>query len=63
MSFKVSTTAQFESDAKILQKRHCRSFKNDLKDLIILLRKSSKEVELSPGIQEIKVKQPAQKGT
>ena len=55
MSFKVSTTAEFESDAKILQKRH-RSFKNDLKDLIISLEENPFQgVELSPGIRKIRM--------
>ena len=55
MSFKVSTTAEFESDAKILQKRH-RSFKNDLKDLIISLEENPfQEQELSPGIRKIRM--------
>lgn len=55
MSFKVSTTAEFESNAKILQKRH-RSFKNDLKELIISLEENPFQgVELSPGIRKIRM--------
>ena len=40
---------------KILQKRH-RSFKNDLKDLIISLEENPFQgVELSPGIRKIRM--------
>lgn len=59
MSFKVSTTAEFERDAKILQKRH-RSFKNDLKDLVISLEGNPFQgVELSPGIRKIRMTIPS----
>ena len=55
MSFKVSTTEEFERDAKTLQKRH-RSLKNDLKDLIISLEENPFQgVELSPGIRKVRM--------
>lgn len=55
MSFEISTTPEFESQAKSLQKRH-RSFKNDLKDLVISLKENPFQgVELSPGIRKIRM--------
>lgn len=55
MSFEVSTTPEFESQAKALQKRH-RSFKNDLKDLVISLAENPFQgIELSPGIRKIRM--------
>lgn len=55
MSFKILTTAVFESEAKTLQKRH-RSFKNDLKELILSLEENPFQgVELSPGFRKIRM--------
>ncbi|MDE7375919.1 MAG: type II toxin-antitoxin system RelE/ParE family toxin [Muribaculaceae bacterium] len=55
MSFEVTTTPEFESQAKALQKRH-RSFKNDLKDLVISLAEDPFQgVELSPGIRKVRM--------
>lgn len=55
MSFEISTTPEFENQAKSLQKRH-RSFKNDLKDLVISLKENPFQgVELSPGIRKIRM--------
>lgn len=55
MSFEVSTTAEFESQAKVLNKRH-RSFKSDLKKLILSLTDNPLQgVELSPGIRKIRM--------
>ncbi len=55
MSFEISTTHEFESQAKSLQKRH-RSFKNDLKDFVISLKENPFQgVELSPGIRKIRM--------
>ena len=55
MSFEISTTPEFENQAKSLQKRH-RSFKNDLKDFVISLKENSFQgVELSPGIRKIRM--------
>ena len=55
MSFEVSTTAEFESQAKALQKRH-RSFKNDLKELVLsLIENPFQGVELCPGIRKIRM--------
>ncbi len=55
MSFEVLTTAEFETQAKALRKRH-RSFKQDLKDFILSLRENPFQgVELSPGIRKIRM--------
>lgn len=55
MSFEVSTTPEFERQAKTLQKRH-RSFKDDLKTLVISLADNPFQgVELSPGIRKIRM--------
>lgn len=55
MSFEISTTPEFENQAKSLQKRH-RSFKNDLKDFVISLKENPfQSVELSPGIRKIRM--------
>lgn len=55
MSFKVYTTPEFESNAKVLHKRH-RSFKNDLKELVVSLQENPFQgVELSPGIRKIRM--------
>lgn len=55
MSFEVSTTPEFESQAKKLNKRH-RSFKNDLMEFVISLRENPFQgVELSPGIRKIRM--------
>lgn len=55
MSFEVTTTPEFESQAKALQKRH-RSFKSDLRELVTSLGKNPfQEVELSPGIRKIRM--------
>ena len=55
MSFEISTTPEFENQAKSLQKRH-RSFKNDLKDFVISLKENPFQgVELSPGIRKIRM--------
>lgn len=55
MSFEVVTTAEFESQAKSLQKRH-RSFKDDLKALVLsLMENPFQGVELSPGIRKIRM--------
>lgn len=55
MSFEVSTTPEFESQAKALQKRH-RSFKNDLKELVLSLAVNPFQgTELSPGIRKIRM--------
>lgn len=55
MSFEVSTTGEFESQAKALQKRH-RSFKNDLRNLVLSLAENPFQgVELSPGIRKIRM--------
>ena len=53
MSFEISTTSEFESQAKALQKRY-RSFKSDLKDLV-LKENPFQGVELSPGIRKIRM--------
>lgn len=55
MSFEVSTTPEFESQAKALNKRH-KSFKNDLKALVLSLSENPFQgVELSPGIHKIRM--------
>ena len=55
MSFEISTTPEFENQAKSLQKRH-RSFKNDLKDFVISLKENPFQgVGLSPGIRKIRM--------
>lgn len=55
MSFEVLTTAEFEAQAKALAKRH-RSFRNDLRELIVLLVEDPMQgVELSPGIRKIRM--------
>ncbi|MDE6378284.1 MAG: addiction module toxin RelE, partial [Duncaniella sp.] len=55
MSFEVVTTAEFETQAKALQKRH-RSFKTDLKELVITLMENPFQgVELSPGIRKLRM--------
>lgn len=55
MSFEIFTTAEFEGQAKSLQKRH-RSFKNDLKELIFSLKENPFQgTELSPCIRKIRM--------
>ena len=55
MSFEISTTSEFESQAKALQKRY-RSFKSDLKDLVLSLKENPFQgVELSPGVRKIRM--------
>lgn len=55
MSFEISTTAEFEKQAKALNKRH-RSFKNDLLEFVKSLRENPFQgVELSPGIRKIRM--------
>lgn len=55
MSFEVSTTAEFESQAKVLNKRH-KSFKSDLKNLVLSLGENPFQgIELSPGIRKIRM--------
>lgn len=55
MNFEISTTAEFERQAKILNKRH-RSFKNDLKNFVLALQENPFQgVELSPGIRKIRM--------
>lgn len=55
MNFEVITTPEFEGQAKSLQKRH-KSFKNDLKDLILsLIENPFQGTELSPGIRKIRM--------
>jgi mRNA-degrading endonuclease RelE of RelBE toxin-antitoxin system len=55
MSFEVLTTPEFESQYKALQKRH-RSFKNDLKELVLsLMENPFQGTELSPGIRKIRM--------
>ncbi|MDE6264601.1 MAG: addiction module toxin RelE [Paramuribaculum sp.] len=55
MSFEVLTTAEFESQAKALKKRH-RSFKGDLMEFVLSLRENPFQgVELSPGIRKIRM--------
>lgn len=55
MSFEVLTTPEFESQSKALQKRH-RSFKNDLKALVLsLMENPFQRTELSPGIRKIRM--------
>ncbi len=55
MSFEVSTTSEFESQAKTLYKRH-KSFKNDLKELVLsLMENPFQGVELTPGIRKIRM--------
>lgn len=55
MSFDINTTPEFESQAKALQKRH-RSFKSDLKDLVLSLTANPFQgVELAHGIRKIRM--------
>ena len=55
MNFKVLTTPEFESQSKALKKRH-RSFKNDLKELVLSLMENPFQwTELSPGIRKIRM--------
>lgn len=55
MSFEVLTTPEFESQSKAIQKRH-RSFKNDLKELVLYLMENPFQgTELSPGIRKIRM--------
>lgn len=55
MSFDVSTTPEFERQAKALNKRH-RSFKDDLKRMIVSLSKNPFQgTEVSPGIRKIRM--------
>lgn len=55
MSFEIFTTSEFESQAKALQKRH-RSFKSDLKELVIsLMSNPFQGIELTPGIRKIRM--------
>ena len=55
VKFKVLTTPEFESQSKALQKRH-RSFKNDLKALVLsLMENPFQGTELSPGIRKIRI--------
>ncbi len=55
MSFEISITEEFESQAKALNKRH-RSFKNDLKEFVLSLKENPFQgVELCPGIRKIRM--------
>ncbi|MDE7414429.1 MAG: addiction module toxin RelE [Muribaculaceae bacterium] len=55
MSFEIKTTPEFERQAKPLNKRY-RSFKSDLKNLILSLQKNPFQgVELKPGIRKIRL--------
>lgn len=55
MSFDVSTTPKFESQAKALRKRY-RSFKDDLMNLVLSLEENPFQgVELSPGIRKLRM--------
>lgn len=55
MSFEVNTTSDFDRAAKNLVKRY-RSFKTDLKELIISLELNPNQgTELSPGIRKIRM--------
>lgn len=55
MSFDVSTTPEFESQAKALRKRY-RSFKDDLMNLVLSLEENPFQgVELSPGIRKLRM--------
>lgn len=55
MSFDVSTTSEFESQAKALRKRY-RSFKDDLMNLVLSLEENPFQgVEISPGIRKLRM--------
>ena len=55
MSFEVKTTSDFDRSAKSLVKRY-RSFKSDLKDLIVSLEENPEQgTELSPGIRKLRM--------
>lgn len=55
MSFEVVTTAEFESQAKAIQKRH-RSFKNDLRDFVLSISENPFQgVDLGSGIRKIRM--------
>lgn len=55
MNFSVYTTAEFERQAKAIQKRH-KSLKSDLKDLVLSLGDNPFQgVELCPGIRKIRM--------
>ena len=55
MSFEVKTTPDFDKSAKSLAKRY-RSFRIDLKDLIVSLEANPDQgIELSPGIRKIRM--------
>ena len=55
MSFEVKTTSDFDKSAKSLAKRY-RSFKSDLRDLIVSLESNPDQgTELSPGIRKIRM--------
>ena len=55
MSFEVLTTPEFEIQAKTLNKRH-RSFKKDLKELIMtLIENPFQGVEICPDIRKVRM--------
>lgn len=55
MNFEVSTTPEFEAQAKKLSKRH-RSFKDDIRNFVLSLKENPFQgVELSPGIRKIRM--------
>ena len=55
MSFEVKTTSDFDRSAKSLVKRY-RSFKSDLRDLIVSLEENPEQgIELSPGIRKLRM--------
>ncbi|MBD5322401.1 MAG: type II toxin-antitoxin system RelE/ParE family toxin [Duncaniella sp.] len=55
MSFEVTTTAEFESQAKAIQKRH-RSFKDDLKTFVLsIMQNPFQGVDLGCGIRKIRM--------
>lgn len=55
MNFEVVTTHEFESQAKVLNKRH-KSFKNDLKEFVKSLKENPFQgIELTPGIRKIRM--------
>ncbi|MDE6696009.1 MAG: addiction module toxin RelE [Muribaculaceae bacterium] len=55
MNFEVKTTSEFDKSAKSLAKKY-RSFKDDLRDLIVSLEVNPDQgTELSPGIRKIRM--------
>lgn len=55
MNFEVSTTPEFEAQAKKLSKRN-RSFKDDIRNFVLSLKDNPFQgVELSPGIRKIRM--------